>query len=79
MIAVLTPLMVVLGQLALLLLMGVLFAETGLLVGFFLPVVLMLRFPARSIRRETLLGAWRTDPRLLERLLGPRPSAVREL
>jgi membrane-associated protein len=37
MIAVLTPLMVVLGPLALLLLMGVLFAETGLLLGFFLP------------------------------------------
>jgi membrane-associated protein len=37
MIAVLTPLMVALGPLALLLLMGVLFAETGLLLGFFLP------------------------------------------
>ena len=37
MIAVLTPLMVVLGPVALLLVMGVLFAETGLLVGFFLP------------------------------------------
>ena len=37
MIAVLTPLMVVLGPLVLLLLMGVLFAETGLLVGSFLP------------------------------------------
>jgi membrane-associated protein len=37
MIALLTPLMMVLGPLALLLLMGVLFAETGLLVGFFLP------------------------------------------
>jgi membrane-associated protein len=37
MIAALTPLMVVLGPLALLLIMGVLFAETGLLVGFFLP------------------------------------------
>ena len=37
MIALLTPLMVVLGPLAVLLLMGVLFAETGLLAGFFLP------------------------------------------
>lgn len=37
MIAVLTPLMATLGPLAVLLLMGVLFAETGLLVGFFLP------------------------------------------
>ena len=37
MIALLTPLMAVLGPLALLLLMGVLFAETGLLAGFFLP------------------------------------------
>jgi len=37
MIAVLTPLMATLGPLAVLLLMAVLFAETGLLVGFFLP------------------------------------------
>jgi membrane-associated protein len=37
MIALLTPLMAVLGPLAVLLLMGVLFAETGLLAGFFLP------------------------------------------
>ncbi|MEV0291690.1 MULTISPECIES: DUF1232 domain-containing protein [unclassified Kribbella] len=36
-------------------------------------VVLLLRYAARSIPRETLLGAWPTDPRLLERLLG-RPS-----
>jgi len=40
-------------------------------------VVLLLRFAARSIPRETLLGAWPTDPRLLERLLGPRPAAAR--
>ena len=33
-------------------------------------VILLLRFAARSIPRETLLGAWPTDPRLLERLLG---------
>ena len=41
-------------------------------------VVLLLRFAARSIPRETLLGAWPTDPGLLERLLGPRPAAARE-
>ena len=33
-------------------------------------VVLLLRYAARSIPRETLLAAWPTDPRLLERLLG---------
>lgn len=37
MIALLTPLMVAVGPAALLLLMGVLFAESGLLIGFFLP------------------------------------------
>jgi membrane protein DedA with SNARE-associated domain len=37
MIAILTPLMAVLGPLAVLLLSGALFAETGLLAGFFLP------------------------------------------
>ncbi len=37
MIAFLTPLMLTLGPLALLLAMAVIFAETGLLVGFFLP------------------------------------------
>lgn len=42
-------------------------------------VVLLLRFAARSIPRELLLDAWPTDPRLLERLLGPRPTAAREL
>jgi uncharacterized membrane protein YkvA (DUF1232 family) len=42
-------------------------------------VVLLLRFAARSIPRELLLDAWPTDPRLLERLLGPRPAAAREL
>jgi uncharacterized membrane protein YkvA (DUF1232 family) len=35
-------------------------------------VVLLLRYAARSIPRATLLSAWPTDPRLLERLLGPR-------
>ena len=33
-------------------------------------VVLLLRYAARSIPRATLLAAWPTDPRLLERLLG---------
>jgi uncharacterized membrane protein YkvA (DUF1232 family) len=33
-------------------------------------VVLLIRYAARSIPRETLLAAWPTDPRLLERLLG---------
>ncbi len=37
MIAVLTPLLLVLGPVALLVAMGIVFAETGLLVGFFLP------------------------------------------
>ena len=35
-------------------------------------VVLLLRYAARSIPRDTLLAAWPTDPRLLERLLGRR-------
>jgi uncharacterized membrane protein YkvA (DUF1232 family) len=33
-------------------------------------VILLLRYAARSIPRQTLLDAWPTDPRLLERLLG---------
>ncbi len=33
-------------------------------------VILLLRYAARSIPRETLLAAWPSDPRLLERLLG---------
>lgn len=37
MIALLTPVLLVLGPLALLLAMGIVFAETGLLLGFFLP------------------------------------------
>jgi uncharacterized membrane protein YkvA (DUF1232 family) len=37
-------------------------------------VILLLRYAARSIPRDTLLDAWPTDPRLLERLLG-RPAA----
>ena len=38
-------------------------------------VILLLRYAARRIPRQTLLDAWPTDPRLLERLLG-RPAAV---
>jgi len=34
-------------------------------------VILLLRYAARSIPRGTLLAAWPSDPRLLERLLGP--------
>lgn len=40
-----------------------------------LAVILLLRYAARSIPRQTLLNAWPTDPRLLERLLG-RPAAM---
>jgi uncharacterized membrane protein YkvA (DUF1232 family) len=39
-------------------------------------VVLLLRYAARSIPRPVLLDAWPGDPRLLERLLGPRPGAA---
>jgi uncharacterized membrane protein YkvA (DUF1232 family) len=42
-------------------------------------VILLLRYAARSIPRETLLDAWPTDPRLLERLLGPAAVATRSL
>jgi uncharacterized membrane protein YkvA (DUF1232 family) len=35
-------------------------------------VVLLLRYAARSIPRETLLDAWPTDPALLLRLLGSK-------
>ncbi len=38
-------------------------------------VILLLRYAARSIPRQTLLGAWPTDPHLLERLLGRTASA----
>jgi uncharacterized membrane protein YkvA (DUF1232 family) len=41
-------------------------------------VILLLRFAARSIPRATLLDAWPTDTRLLERLLGRPPGANRE-
>jgi uncharacterized membrane protein YkvA (DUF1232 family) len=39
-------------------------------------VVLLLRYAARSIPRETLLEVWPTDRRLLERLLGKRNAAA---
>src|SRR4051794_23126160 len=38
-------------------------------------VILLLRYAARSIPRETVLAAWPGDPALLERLLG-RDRAV---
>ncbi len=40
-------------------------------------VILLLRYAARNIPRQTLLDAWPTDPRLLERLLGPAPAVTR--
>jgi uncharacterized membrane protein YkvA (DUF1232 family) len=40
-------------------------------------VILLLRYAARSIPRRTLLDAWPSDPRLLERLLGPERSVPR--
>jgi uncharacterized membrane protein YkvA (DUF1232 family) len=45
-------------------------------------VALALRYAARQVPREVLLGAWPGDPRLLERLLGPpreQPPAERPL
>jgi uncharacterized membrane protein YkvA (DUF1232 family) len=41
-----------------------------------LVVALALRYTARRVPRQVLLDAWPTDPRLLERLLGP-PAAPR--
>lgn len=35
-------------------------------------VALALRYAARRVPRETLLAAWDGDPRVIERLLGPR-------
>jgi uncharacterized membrane protein YkvA (DUF1232 family) len=40
-------------------------------------VILLLRYAARSIPRRTLLDAWPSDPRLLERLLGAERSGSR--
>jgi uncharacterized membrane protein YkvA (DUF1232 family) len=34
-------------------------------------VIVLLRYAARSIPRDTLLAAWPSDPSLLKRLLGP--------
>jgi uncharacterized membrane protein YkvA (DUF1232 family) len=42
-------------------------------------VILLLRYAARSIPRQTLLDAWPTDPRLLERLLGRGASQSRSV
>jgi uncharacterized membrane protein YkvA (DUF1232 family) len=39
-------------------------------------VALALRYAARRVPREVLLEAWPGDPRLLERLLGPRRAAA---
>jgi uncharacterized membrane protein YkvA (DUF1232 family) len=39
-----------------------------------LVVALALRYAARRVPRQVLLDAWPGDPRLLERLLGPRPG-----
>jgi uncharacterized membrane protein YkvA (DUF1232 family) len=38
-------------------------------------VIVLLRYAARSIPRDTLLSAWPSDPSLLERLLGRDRSA----
>ncbi len=35
-------------------------------------VALLLRYAARSVPREVLAAAWPGEPRLLERMLGPR-------
>ena len=37
-------------------------------------MTLVLRYAARSIPRDTLMAAWPSDPRLLERLLGSDKS-----
>jgi hypothetical protein len=39
-------------------------------------VVLLLRFAARSIPRDVLLGAWPTEPAMLERLLRRREAVA---
>src|SRR5690349_6054174 len=40
-------------------------------------VVLLMRYAARSVPRDVLLAAWPAEPRLLERLLEPRPIRSR--
>jgi uncharacterized membrane protein YkvA (DUF1232 family) len=37
-------------------------------------VVVLFRYAARSVPRATLVEAWPSDPRLLERLLGAAPA-----
>ena len=41
-------------------------------------VTLALRYAARRVPREVLVEAWPGDPRLLERLLGTRPTQPAE-
>jgi uncharacterized membrane protein YkvA (DUF1232 family) len=41
-------------------------------------VALALRYAARRVPREVLLEAWPGEPRLLERLLGTRPTQPAE-
>jgi uncharacterized membrane protein YkvA (DUF1232 family) len=36
-------------------------------------VALALRYAGRQVPRDVLLAAWPGDPRLVERILGPRP------
>lgn len=38
-------------------------------------VALALRYAARQVPRDVLLAAWPGEPRLIERLLGPRDGA----
>ncbi len=38
-------------------------------------VALALRYAARQVPREVLMAAWPGEPRLLERLLGPRADS----
>ncbi len=40
-------------------------------------VALLLRYAGRSVPRQVLLDAWPSDPRMMERLLGPaRPATT---
>ena len=43
-----------------------------------LVVALALRYAARRVPRETLLTAWDGEPRIIERLLGPRQSETKQ-
>ena len=42
-------------------------------------VALALRYAARRVPRDVLLAAWDGDPRVIERLLGPRRTTSRGL